>query len=167
VADEYHQKGGNAVGSVLPGGTPVTDGNDPDCIPYGGGRADIRLALGGDGESYVLSKSDGMIRKLVMAGSVAPPAPPGAPTNLNLKKGSHRSVDLAWSDNAANENGFYVQTSVDGVNWTTYATLACSAGSGATVSYTTGSFSSGLRYFRVQAFNRAGASNSNVVSVRL
>ena len=32
--------------------------------PYGGGRADIRLALGGDGEIYVLSKSDGMVRKL-------------------------------------------------------------------------------------------------------
>jgi len=66
VADEYAQKGGYA-GSALPGGANATDGNDPDGIPYGGGRADIRLALGGDGEIYVLSKSDGMVRALVAA----------------------------------------------------------------------------------------------------
>jgi hypothetical protein len=72
AADEYARKGGIA-GSVLPGGAPVTSGNDPDGIPYGGGRADIRLALGGDGEIYVLSKSDGMVRALVAAGTVTPP----------------------------------------------------------------------------------------------
>jgi len=66
VADEYAQKGGYA-GSALPGEANATDGNDPDGIPYGGGRADIRLALGGDGEIYVLSKSDGMVRALVAA----------------------------------------------------------------------------------------------------
>jgi hypothetical protein len=32
-----------------------------------GGRADIRLALDGDGELYILSKSDGMIRAVVGA----------------------------------------------------------------------------------------------------
>jgi carbohydrate binding protein with CBM6 domain/glucose/sorbosone dehydrogenase/purple acid phosphatase-like protein len=72
VANEYARKGGHA-GSVLPGGAPVTGGKDPDGIAYGGGRADIRLALGGDGEIYVLSKSDGMIRALVAAGTVTLP----------------------------------------------------------------------------------------------
>ena len=72
VADAYHNKGGNAGSSALPGGANVTSGNDPAGVPYGGGRADIRLALGGDGEIYVLSKSDGMIRKLV---AVAPNLP--------------------------------------------------------------------------------------------
>ena len=72
AADEYARKGGTAR-SALPGGAPVTSGNDPDGIPYGGGRADIRLALGGDGEIYVLSKSDGMIRALVAAGTVTAP----------------------------------------------------------------------------------------------
>jgi hypothetical protein len=74
VADEYARKGGNAPGSTaLPGSVNVTSGNDPDGIPYGGGRADIRLALGGDGEIYVLSKSDGMIRQLVAAVAPGPP----------------------------------------------------------------------------------------------
>jgi hypothetical protein len=44
---------------------------DPYGVMYGGGRADIRLSMGGDGEIYVLSKSDGMIRKL--AAVVTPP----------------------------------------------------------------------------------------------
>ena len=40
-------------------------------MAYGGGRADIRMALGADGELYVLSKSDGMVRKFT--GVVTPP----------------------------------------------------------------------------------------------
>jgi len=44
---------------------------DPYGVMYGGGRADVRLSMGGDGEIYVLSKSDGMIRKL--AGVITPP----------------------------------------------------------------------------------------------
>ena len=42
-------------------------------VPYGGGRADARLAIGGDGEIYIVSKPDGMIRKLT-AVVVPPPA---------------------------------------------------------------------------------------------
>ena len=42
-------------------------------VKYGGGRADARLALGGDGELYLLCKTDGWIRKLV-AVTTPPPA---------------------------------------------------------------------------------------------
>ena len=71
VAAAYASRGGNAPGSsVLPGSASGTSGNDADGIAYGGGRADIRLALGGDGEIYVLSKSDGMIRQLVATPTV-------------------------------------------------------------------------------------------------
>jgi hypothetical protein len=266
VADEYANKGGHASGSaVLPGGANVTSGNDPDGVPYGGGRADIRLAVGGDGEIYVLSKSDGMIRTLVAVVATPPPSPnaaptvttaasaspnpvtgttttlsvlgaddggeanltytwsttgtppapvsfsanssnaaktttatfskagtytfqvritdaaglsttisvivtinlPTAPTGLTARVLGGRKVKLSWIDNATNENGFYVQTSTDGVNWTLVATLAPSAGSGVAVSYTTKPFSAGVRYFRVPAFNSSGTANSNVVSVKL
>ena len=75
VADTYKHKGGTpAEDHVLPGNAGATTGwrdpdhkqpkADPEGIPYGGGRADTRIALGGDGELYVLSKSDGMIRKM-------------------------------------------------------------------------------------------------------
>ena len=49
-------------------------GKDPDlpgvAVVSGAGRADIRLAVDADGELYVLSKSDGMIRSIV--GATAP-----------------------------------------------------------------------------------------------
>ena len=67
--------------TVLPGASTITGGFrggnlttgkvDPYGVPYGGGRADARLAIGGDGEIYIVSKPDGMIRKLTAV--VAPP----------------------------------------------------------------------------------------------
>ena len=81
VSDAYAARGGNAPGnSALPGSAQVTIGNDPDGVPYGGGRADIRLAQDGDGEIYILSKSDGMIRRLV---AVVPPVVP--PRSLDIR----------------------------------------------------------------------------------
>jgi hypothetical protein len=83
VADTYKQKGGTAAQDrVLPGASAATTGwrdpdtkkqpkADPEGVAYGGGRADIRIAMGGDGEAYVLSKSDGMVRK--MTAVVTPP----------------------------------------------------------------------------------------------
>ena len=41
-------------------------------MPWGGGRADVRLAIDGDGKLYLMSKGDGMIRKLTSV--VVPPA---------------------------------------------------------------------------------------------
>ncbi len=82
VAQTFSQKGGTpAQDRVLPGAAGATTGwrdadhkqpkADIDGVAYGGGRADIRIAKGGDGEIYVLSKSDGMIRK--MTSVVTPP----------------------------------------------------------------------------------------------
>lgn len=70
--DKYNARGGSQPGNTLPGISPVTDGNDPYGVPYGRGRVDMRLALGSDGEIYVLSKSDGMVRKIVAG--VSPPS---------------------------------------------------------------------------------------------
>jgi hypothetical protein len=50
----YHSRGGKA--EHLPGYARVS-----------GGRSDIRLAMDSDGELYILSKSDGMIREIVGA----------------------------------------------------------------------------------------------------
>jgi Glucose / Sorbosone dehydrogenase len=83
VAEAYSHRGGTpGQDRALPGRGGATTGwrdaeqkqpkADPDGIVYGGGRADIRMALGGDGELYVLSKSDGVIRKMA-AVATAPP----------------------------------------------------------------------------------------------
>jgi hypothetical protein len=83
VAETYSHKGGTpAPERVLPGAAGATTGfrdqekkqpkADAEGAPYGGGRADVRIAVGGDGEIYVLSKSDGMIRKMTKL--VTPPS---------------------------------------------------------------------------------------------
>jgi hypothetical protein len=50
----YHARGGKA--EHLPGAARVP-----------GGRSDIRLAVDGDGELYIMTKSDGVIRAVVGA----------------------------------------------------------------------------------------------------
>ena len=80
VAGAYVKKGGIRSGNcVLPDGSSnakglITCGNrdqgrDPDGVPWGGGRADVRLAMDGAGELYLMSKSDGMVRQMIAAGS--------------------------------------------------------------------------------------------------
>jgi hypothetical protein len=83
VADAFARKGGigrpESAGpqsdkGVLPGVAAIPGGwrgdvfeqgkTDADGVAYGGGRPDLRIAVDTDGELYILSKSDGMIRKL-------------------------------------------------------------------------------------------------------
>jgi hypothetical protein len=91
VAETYAHKGGMAAPDhVLPGNSAATTRSqdpahpeakvDAEGVAYGGGRADIRMALGGDGELYVLSKSDGMIRKLIAVVTPPPTSRQGAPS---------------------------------------------------------------------------------------
>jgi len=74
VADAYARNGGTGLPRVvLPGLAALTNAGtlDPYGVAYGGGRADVRLSVDKDGELYLLSKTDGMIRKLT--GVVTPP----------------------------------------------------------------------------------------------
>jgi hypothetical protein len=85
VADAFKHKDGivdpDSHLGVLPGASNMTGGwrgktfetpkADPYYVPYGGGRADVRLSMGGDGEIYIMSKTDGMIRTL--AAVITPP----------------------------------------------------------------------------------------------
>jgi hypothetical protein len=72
AVDAYVRRGGTS-NSALPGGCGglLTGGDDRDGVPYGCGRADIRIAEGADGELFILSKSDGMIREIT--GTAVPP----------------------------------------------------------------------------------------------
>jgi len=78
IAEAYAHKGGTPPPDhVLPGGGAATTGwydrehhqpkTDPEGVPYRGGRADGRIIRGSDGELYILTKSDGMIRKFTAA----------------------------------------------------------------------------------------------------
>jgi hypothetical protein len=90
-----------------------------------------------------------------------------APSNLVYSKLTNRRVKLTWKDNSGNEQGFRVQTSTNGTTWSTLATLGPGSGIGSLLSYTTGSFAAGKRYFRIVAYNAGGTSASNTVTVTL
>jgi hypothetical protein len=105
VSEGYHHKGGTAL--ALPGGANTTDGNDPEGVPYGGGRADIRLALDSAGEIYVLSKSDGMVRRLV---SVVLPG-------IQSISVSNSAATLTWSAIPGLKYRVQHKQSLDEINW--------------------------------------------------
>ncbi|HYG22016.1 MAG TPA: PQQ-dependent sugar dehydrogenase [Verrucomicrobiae bacterium] len=87
VAETYRAKGGTNP-NALPGGALVTSGWDPDGEPYGGGRADIRLAVGHDNELYVIGKSDATIRKMA--------AVLGPPSIMSTRAGEAGEITIEW-----------------------------------------------------------------------
>jgi len=85
VQAAYRARGG--ADADLPGGSTIS----------GSGRADIRLVADADGELFVLSKSDGMIRGLT--------APPAKPSWLAAHFSSADQADPAVSGDSADPDG--------------------------------------------------------------
>ena len=52
---------------------------------------------------------------------------PQAPSNLTATAISSSQVDLAWQDNSSNEDGFRIEKSTDGTNFTLLATVGANA----------------------------------------
>ncbi|HEV2762599.1 MAG TPA: fibronectin type III domain-containing protein, partial [Pyrinomonadaceae bacterium] len=73
---------------------------------------------------------------------------PNAPTNLSAAAVSPSQIDLAWTDNSANEDGFQVEQSPDGVNFTRIATV----GPNINAYSNTGLQPATLYHYRVRAF---------------
>ena len=86
---------------------------------------------------------------------------PTAPSALNATAASSSQINLVWTDNANNEDGFKVERSPDGVSFTQIATAAANA-----TSYSdTGLTASTTYYYRARAYNASGNSAySNSVS---
>lgn len=89
VALTYTNRGGNAGSQRLPGSAESTGPGKTDVngVLYGSGRVDLRLCQGNDNEIYVISKSDGSIRKMVAA--------LGPPTITNITNDSG-NITLTW-----------------------------------------------------------------------
>jgi hypothetical protein len=87
--------------------------------------------------------------------------PPAAPSNLTATRLNNTRIRINWQDNSNNEDGFKIERSTDGVNFTQIATVGAN-----TTSFTNSGLSRNTTYYyRVRAFNQAGDSAySNVAS---
>jgi hypothetical protein len=79
---------------------------------------------------------------------------PAAPSNLNATLASNTSVNLSWTDNSFNENGFAIERRRSGGSWAQVGWVAHNV-----TTYQDTGRSSGVTYvYRVKAFNAKGNS---------
>ncbi len=83
-----------------------------------------------------------------------PPPPPAAPSGLTAATVDQQRIDLAWTDNSANESGFELQRSTDG--FTTFFVI--NLGANVTSFSNTGLAASTIYGYRVLAKNAGGSS---------
>ncbi len=107
ISDKYKAKGGTS-GQALPGTATATAGSDINGIPYGRGRADIRLGMDNDGELYVMSKSDGMIRRMVAV---------AVPPTIDSVSVTNGTVALAWPSISNRVYRVQYKNSLTDSNW--------------------------------------------------
>lgn len=90
-----------------------------------------------------------------------PTEPPVAPSGLTATATGHYSIDLSWTDNSGNENGFDLERQGGGSSWAVIAQLGPNA-----TSYSDNGLTEGTIYeYRVLAQNIAGESDySNTAS---
>jgi hypothetical protein len=82
------------------------------------------------------------------------PLAPAAPSNLRFTLRNTSRLDLLWDDNSSNEQGFLVQSSLDGITYSTLETTAAN-----TPEYSARGLNVGTTYFfQVAAFNAGGTS---------
>jgi acid phosphatase type 7 len=97
---------------------------------------------------------------IIKGGTVTPTAP-NAPTGLTAIAASVSQIDLGWADNSDNEDGFRIERSTDGTNFTEIATVPANSNT-----YSAGGLASGTPYFfRVRAYNAVGNSNYSNTAV--
>ncbi len=102
---------------------------------------------------------DSLYSNTANASTPAAPTAPAAPSNLVATAGTTPIIALAWTNNANNQDGFRLERSTDGVNFTQIALTTLSSYMDSAVVANT------KYYYRVQAYNGVGNSSySNVAN---
>ena len=86
--------------------------------------------------------------------------PPSAPSGLEATDSSHDQIDLTWTDNANNEDGYTVERSLDGNSWSQIASLGQDV-----VNYSDLPLDAETTFhYRVASYNSAGMSGYSDVA---
>ena len=94
-------------------------------------------------------------------GQSTPGGTPSAPTGLTASAVSSSQINLSWTDNATNENGYRVERSTDGVTWSLFSNFGVNQNSAGVTNLSPGT----RYYFRVQALGSSANSGwSNVAN---
>ncbi len=91
--------------------------------------------------------------------SATPEGPPEVPTNLTVSAVGSGRMDLQWTDQADDENGFKVERKISGGSYEHIATLGVAVDTNSVVSYSDMGLDSSTTYtYRVYAYNSNGDS---------
>lgn len=131
---------------------------------HSGANMGYSMAISPTDEPYITwaDASDNFIvhvQKYASSGSA-----PNAPTDLlaSLQKTASTNVQLTWADNSSDEDGFYIERSTDGTNYTQVGSVLADV-----ATYDdNGLQPNTLYYYQVQAYNSFGSSAySNVEQI--
>ena len=117
-----------------------------------------------DGQGNLLISDDysGTIYKLTYSAS-QPSTTPASPSNLTATAVSSGRINLSWNDNSQNEDGFKIEQSMDGIKFREIGSVGANMTSYSDIGLLRGK----NYYYRVRAYNAAGASSySNTVRQR-
>jgi len=106
------------------------------------------------GKNYV-----GYSANYVVYNGSTPPTPPAAPSNLTVQAVSTSQIDLTWTDNATDEDGFKIERCT-GVGCSDFAEIA-TLGANVTSTSDTGLSAATSYSYRVSAYNAVGDSDTS------
>ena len=86
-----------------------------------------------------------------------------APTGLSASSTNGTDVNLSWTDNSSNEDGFYIERSTDGINFTQIDSVGTDVST-----YTDPGLLSGTYYYQVRGYKGSNTSSyTNTANVTL
>ncbi|MFL5242206.1 MAG: fibronectin type III domain-containing protein [Gemmataceae bacterium] len=116
--------------------------------------ADVGLSNGTQYFYRVRATNSGGDSSYTNEANATTPTPPVAPTNAQMTLVSQTEIDLTWTDNANNEDGYRIRRATAGGGFTIIATLAA----GTTSYQDRGLTPSTLEDYHIEAFNTVGIS---------
>jgi|GEM_PF-2634396 len=111
-------------------------------------------------KTYIVTAADTSTKNYTVTVNVAAPPPaPAAPSGLTAVKGSNALINLTWTDNSNNEDGFKIKRGI--VSGTYDPTPIGTVGAGVTTYQNVGLQPDTYYYYRVYAYNAGGPSGDS------